>query len=78
MDVVSKTDKRRVGVAAGDVESPDAVRLVRGRSGGPDSRSENGLSSALDPLPKIRLVGLRSVFSTGQDSLSQVLLNGLV
>ena len=69
IDVVSKADKWRVGVSAGDVEPSDAVRFVRRRTGGPDARSANGLPSALDPLPKVLLVRLWGTFSTGQDAL---------
>ena len=69
MDVVSKADKWRIGVSAGDVEPSDAVRFVWRRTGGPDSGSANGLPSALDPLPKVFLVRLWGTFPTGQDAL---------
>ena len=68
LDIVSKTDQRRVGVSARDVESQDAVRFVLSR--GPDSRPETGLSTALDA---VRLVWSGCPGSRSGDGLPSAL-----
>ena len=79
LDVVSKTDQRRVGVPAWDVESQDAVRLVLSR--GPDSRAESGLSSALGAVRFVRSGGPGPWSGDGlpsaSDPLPEVCLVGL-